>query len=915
METRDQPQKRRFPVFILCRDRLTPLVALVSWLERVGQNEIYLIDNDSSFPPLLDYLRETRHHVVYLKENLGHLALWRAGLLDALGVTGQYIVTDPDLLPVENCPDDAIDVLSDTLDRYPDRVKAGFGLRIDDLPDHYPRKSEVIAWESKFWANEIAPGLYDADIDTTFALYRAGAPFSYGPSIRTGPPYLIQHIPWYADPARLSAEDAFCHRRAHPAVTNWSIGELQAAAATTRAEDAQPDDDVAMAAVADEEPAAALVDGNEDGARSQDAIARIVEQVIEQPYDLIACSWPQLAESTDGRWTSLPRWDAPVMPWLPQPRWDMREGIPLWGIDWRAFFLNMLPQPQGGQMRERQIAFQIKMRRSGDLVVWCDEDSMIRRVGEILIDGRSADGETRHEFRVREGDLLEIVSWQTAGEWWWMAGFVPPKLSTADRLTILEPLGELAARRLAQPDGPPLKMLTDGRHPYRVALTVYSAILNGYAPSEVLIYGSHQWSDAARSIIDRLLPFATVVPIEDTCARLERLGGPDLPRLALTHWWVMQACVSLLEPPSEFCYVDDDIFILDRLDDALAAFADHDLVFQVDRADWSAAYQDCWRDVLPHAVPMATGEINAGFHVLRHVFEPTDVAQAMLRVPAETTSWVWVQGLIASLYADANVRRLPPARYPFVPTDGVPNGFIGYDYADNPCGFASLHFDPGPGYDKANNLVSLAIGLRLLDRCRHASDQPPIPDHLGGFIAGGDPETWMPDVWEWVCETFQIGSTLDIGCGTAVNLAWFADRGLDVLGVDGHPAAIAAARLPGRVVQHDFTTGPWEPPRPFDLGISTEFVEHVEPRFEPNWIAAARCCRYLMMSHALPGQGGMHHVNEQTSEYWIERMEAAGFEHMANVTAGLRRTCEWRPARYCRNTLLFFRRRDDDALA
>src|SRR5205085_2892488 len=43
------------PVFINCRERVTSLAALVSWLERAGCDEIYLLDNDSVYEPLLEY--------------------------------------------------------------------------------------------------------------------------------------------------------------------------------------------------------------------------------------------------------------------------------------------------------------------------------------------------------------------------------------------------------------------------------------------------------------------------------------------------------------------------------------------------------------------------------------------------------------------------------------------------------------------------------------------------------------------------------------------------------------------------------------------------------------------------------------------------------------------------------------------
>jgi hypothetical protein len=43
------------PIFVNCRDRLESLLALLDFLERAGQEQIYLLDNDSTYPPLLEY--------------------------------------------------------------------------------------------------------------------------------------------------------------------------------------------------------------------------------------------------------------------------------------------------------------------------------------------------------------------------------------------------------------------------------------------------------------------------------------------------------------------------------------------------------------------------------------------------------------------------------------------------------------------------------------------------------------------------------------------------------------------------------------------------------------------------------------------------------------------------------------------
>jgi hypothetical protein len=209
------------PVFINCRDRLTPLLELLDYLERAGCERIHLLDNDSAYPPLLEFYEQTPHRVIRFGENLGAKSLWVSGLLDELGVRGSYVFTDPDTVPIEECPLDAIEYFAEVLARYPGYVKAGFGLRIDDLPDHFDLKHQVIEWESRYWQRPLAPRLYDAPIGETFALYR-GADRSPLHAIRTGYPYLVRHTTWYLDSADLPAEDRYYRERAQVNVTSWT---------------------------------------------------------------------------------------------------------------------------------------------------------------------------------------------------------------------------------------------------------------------------------------------------------------------------------------------------------------------------------------------------------------------------------------------------------------------------------------------------------------------------------------------------------------------------------------------------------------------------------------------------------------------------------------------------------------------
>lgn len=205
---------RDLPILIACRDRLTSLVALVCWLESAGHERIILVDNDSTFEPILDYFRETPHSVIRLGRNIGPRGFWDAGVISGQIRSGRYVVTDPDVVPNPDCPKDAVRLFSELLDRYPDRIKAGFGLRIDDLPARYVHSDAVRQWESQFWLHQLEPDVYDASIDTTFAVYRAEVKsFALSPALRTGGQYVATHTPWYEDLSNPTLEYRYYHER------------------------------------------------------------------------------------------------------------------------------------------------------------------------------------------------------------------------------------------------------------------------------------------------------------------------------------------------------------------------------------------------------------------------------------------------------------------------------------------------------------------------------------------------------------------------------------------------------------------------------------------------------------------------------------------------------------------------------
>lgn len=214
---------RDIPIIINNYNRKETLLRLLRSLEKRGYNNIYIIDNQSTYPPLLTYYRECPYKVFRLKENKGFKALWKSELR-RLFCRDYYIYTDSDVVLNDDCPDDVVDHLFRLMKKYKYAFKIGLSLRIDNLPDCYLQKNEVIAWEGKFFTNKNSDDLYRVPVDTTFALYRPKVGLSrsrYAEAYRTAYPYQLEHLPWYVDSANLTEEEKY-YKESCTQATMWS---------------------------------------------------------------------------------------------------------------------------------------------------------------------------------------------------------------------------------------------------------------------------------------------------------------------------------------------------------------------------------------------------------------------------------------------------------------------------------------------------------------------------------------------------------------------------------------------------------------------------------------------------------------------------------------------------------------------
>jgi SAM-dependent methyltransferase len=166
-----------------------------------------------------------------------------------------------------------------------------------------------------------------------------------------------------------------------------------------------------------------------------------------------------------------------------------------------------------------------------------------------------------------------------------------------------------------------------------------------------------------------------------------------------------------------------------------------------------------------------------------------------------------------------------------------------------------------------------------------------IKDHLGGYVDGGHDATKFPILWKYIVRKYSIKSVIDIGCGQGHSTRYFQSLGCDILGVDGLEDSNRVLTTENFKL-NDYTLGSALTDQKFDLCWSCEFVEHIDQQHIGNFINDFVQAKYLVMTHATPGQAARdnahHHVNEQPQGYWIEKIQNAGFTFMLDDTIILR---------------------------
>jgi hypothetical protein len=162
-------------------------------------------------------------------------------------------------------------------------------------------------------------------------------------------------------------------------------------------------------------------------------------------------------------------------------------------------------------------------------------------------------------------------------------------------------------------------------------------------------------------------------------------------------------------------------------------------------------------------------------------------------------------------------------------------------------------------------------------------------------------EGWIFDksLAEKIYDAYKPESVVDFGCGPGHYCKFLSSLGCIVEGYDGvtgfdifpvNPINLAA---------------PLVHIKKYELVLCLEVGEHIPKEYEDIFIKNLldSMDKTLILSWAIPGQGGMGHVNEQRNEYVIEKLTKLGLKFLEKETMELRGSST---LTHFKNTILVF---------
>lgn len=161
--------------------------------------------------------------------------------------------------------------------------------------------------------------------------------------------------------------------------------------------------------------------------------------------------------------------------------------------------------------------------------------------------------------------------------------------------------------------------------------------------------------------------------------------------------------------------------------------------------------------------------------------------------------------------------------------------------------------------------------------------------HVAGYLKYGETPT---NVINFIVNRYKPKTCLDVGCGPFGSMRIFKSLGIYVWGIDGDDQILYRDDLKEFYINFsivDLERSPYFFPVKFDLVWSYEVAEHIENSENFVLTITENCNKILAITHAVPGQGGYHHVNCQDDNYWVNKICSKGFRYLNDISLNARK--------------------------
>lgn len=142
---------------------------------------------------------------------------------------------------------------------------------------------------------------------------------------------------------------------------------------------------------------------------------------------------------------------------------------------------------------------------------------------------------------------------------------------------------------------------------------------------------------------------------------------------------------------------------------------------------------------------------------------------------------------------------------------------------------------------------------------------------------------------------FDIKSVVDFGCSIGTFLEGFQQAGSEILGYElgyKYSRNYTSEEVLPFINEGDVTK--FINCSMFDCTFSIEVAEHIDPKGTEMFIKnlCEHSSRYIIMSAASIGQGGVGHINCMPYSFWINAIECYGFKHQPETTEAILKEIE-----------------------